>query len=510
MPTVSAGIWLVVVVGSIAFVALAVRLWLGRAAADRNAAGIQMSGRGMVFGSFVGRRALRRAWLRVRMLLASREKAKHMDEQSRIKTATEAAQLLGNMKGVFMKLGQIVSFAHDALPDQAKVALQGLQKDAPPMSFELARGVLEAELGGDLSKTFKHFDEKPLAAASIGQVHRATLRDGTDVVVKIQYPGVDTAIEGDLAALEKMTGMASMFNKAVDFPTVLAELRARVVEELDYRREARNQALFGRLWEGHPLIRVPRVYPEHTRKRVLVSDFVRGFGYYDFIAAADAREKRIASATISDFVFDSMFVHLVYNGDPHPGNYLFHEDGSVTFIDFGCVKRFTVEAMTNLKRFFLAIIEEDRVTHDEYIKILGLVREGRDWDKDQMWTHWRYHLEPYWSGDFVFTEEYLARGREVMSPANTKDMNLPPDLLFFIRITFGMNAISQKLGASGNFNKSARRHFYRDDDSPSALGLAGITLPDRFHRLPHTLAAGEAVTVIERGGQLPSWPELAA
>lgn len=501
---------LLIIAAAIALPILAFRWWVARHAGRRNEAGIQTGGRGVVFGSFIGRRAVRRVWLRMRMFFASRERKKHLDEQSRIQTATEAAQLLGNMKGVFMKLGQIVSFAHDALPEQAKTALAGLQKDAPPMSWTLARGVLEAELGGDLSNTFKHVDEQPLAAASIGQVHRARLRDGTDVVVKIQYPGVDTAIEGDLAALEKMTGMAAMFNRSVDFPTVLAELRARVVEELDYRREARNQALFRRLWEGHPMIRVPHVHPEHTTKRVLVSEFVRGFGFYDFVAASDAREKRIASATIADFVFDSMFVHLVYNGDPHPGNYLFHEDGSVTFLDFGCVKRFTPEAMGNLMRFFRSILEEDRATHDEYVKILGLVREGRDWDKDQMWTHWRYHLEPYWAGDFAFTEEYLARGRVVMSPANTKDMNLPPDLLFFTRITFGMNAISQKLGSAGNFNKAARRHFYRDDDAASALGLVGVEVPERFRHLPRMVGAGEAVTALERQGALPHWPELAA
>jgi len=504
----SGWIWLLIILAALALPVVVFRLYAWRASRKRNEAGIMTHGRGALMGRLIGRGVLRRVWLRMRMVFRSREHRKQMAEAEHVKTATEAAALLGSMKGVFMKLGQIVSFAHDALPEQAKGALQGLQKDAPPMAFALVRGVIEGELGGDLSKHFKDGDEEPLAAASIGQVHRAHLRDGTKVVIKVQYPGVDAAIEGDLKALGSMGGVIGVINPALDVPAVLAELRARIVDELDYRLECRNQAMFRRLWEGHPLIRVPRVFPEHTTKRVLVSEHVRGFGFYDFLEEADEREKRIASATIADFVFDSMFCHLAYNGDPHPGNYLFHEDGAVTFIDFGCVKRFTPEAMADLMTFFKATIEGDRVVHEELVLKIGLIRPGRSWDKEQMWTAWRYHLEPYWSGDFAFTPEYLARGREVMAPKNTKDMNLPPDLLFFTRITFGLNAIAQQLGSAGNFNQSARRHFYKDE-SPSALGLLGVEVPDGFRRLPQLVGPGQRVAEIEAEGALPTFPEVA-
>jgi predicted unusual protein kinase regulating ubiquinone biosynthesis (AarF/ABC1/UbiB family) len=478
----------------------------GRAARGRNEAGIPTRGRGLLMGRFLGRRLARRLWLRARMAVTTRRRRKALAEQAAIQSATEAAELLGNMKGVFMKVGQIVSFAHDALPEQARSALQGLQKDAPPMAFGLVRGVIEQELGGDLGDHFRQVDERPLAAASIGQVHRARLRDGTDVVVKVQYPGVDVAIERDLGALDRVGRFIGAVNPALDVPSLLAELRTRVVDELDYRLEARNQALFRRLWTDHPFIRVPRVHPAKTSRRVLTQDHVRGFGFYDFVREADEREKRIASAAIADFVFDSMFCHLVYNGDPHPGNYLFHEDGAVTFIDFGCVKRFPTDSMDLLKRFFRAILEVDRSAFDDLLVPLGLVRPGREWDRERMWSHWRYHLEPYWAGDFVFTEEYLARGRDVMSPRNTRDMNLPPDLLFFTRITFGLNAISQQLGHRGNLHRSARRHFYRDGDDPSALGLVGVDVPDHFRRLPHSHRPGHLVAEIESVGDLPSWP----
>lgn len=497
--------WVVLAV-TFAVLVLAYLGWrwhLARMAGRRNAAGIITGGRGTLFGALIVRRAIRRALMRVRMVFASRERKKQMDAQVRMKTAEEAAALMGNMKGVFMKLGQIVSFAHDALPDGAQQALAKLQKDAPPMDFALARGVVEKELGGDLARWFRSFDEVPLAAASIGQVHRAKLLDGTDVVVKVQYPGVDAAIEADLGAIDRMGGMVGMVNKAVDVPSLLAELRARLVEELDYRLEARNQELFRHLWDGHPMIRVPRVYASHSRKRILTSEYVRGFTFYEFLEHADARERRIASASIADFVFDSMFVHLVYNGDPHPGNYLFHEDGAVTFVDFGCVKRFAPDSMRDIKRFFQAIIEGDRATHEEYVMKIGLVRAGREWNRDVMWETWRYHLEPYISKDFAFTQEYVARARHYASPENTKDMNLPPDLLFFLRITFGLNSIAMKLGATGDFHQGARRQFYADPDAPNALGLQGVRVPDEFRLLTSRLRDGQRVTEIEASGVLP-------
>jgi predicted unusual protein kinase regulating ubiquinone biosynthesis (AarF/ABC1/UbiB family) len=494
---------LAVVVAVLVTVLVAWRIYTARLASQRNQAGIITDGRGLLFGRMLVRRQIRRAILRVRMVFASRERKKHMDEKARVKTAEEAAALMGNMKGVFMKLGQIVSFADGALPPAAQQALSKLQQDAPPMDFQLARGVVEKELGGDLAKHFRSFDEVPLAAASIGQVHRAKLLDGTDVVVKVQYPGVDAAIEKDLASIDRFGVMAAMVNKAVDFGAVLGELRSRLLEELDYRIEARNQELFRHLWRGHPMIRVPRVYTTHSRRRILTSEYVRGFTFYEFNKVADGRERKIASAAIADFVFDSMFCHLVYNGDPHPGNYLFHDDGSVTFIDFGCVKRFAPDSMRDIKRFFRAIFEGDRSTHEEYVHKIGLVRPGRPWDKDVMWETWRYHLEPYISETFTFTEEYVARAKHYASPENTKDMNLPPDLLFFLRITFGLNSIAMKLGSSGNFHQGARRTFYADPDAPSALGLQGVVIPDEFRFLTARVTDGQRVAEIESSGVLP-------
>ncbi|MEW6776912.1 MAG: AarF/ABC1/UbiB kinase family protein, partial [Bdellovibrionota bacterium] len=428
-----------------------------------------------------GKRVFRALWLKFRQMLATRENKKKLEEQYHIESAAEAAKIMGNMKGVFMKLGQIMSFTSDALPDEAKKMLQTLQKDSPPMAFDLARGVVESELKGDLGKFFKHFDEKPLAAASIGQVHKAVLRDGTDVAVKVQYPGVDVAIENDLKASGQLAAMMSAINKNVDMKAVVAELKERMLDELDYRQEAKNQQVFFDLWKGHPYIRIPRVFPELTAKKVLCQEFKRGLNFYDFLKISNKDEKRLASYVIGDFVFDSMFRHLVYNGDPHPGNYIFHEDGGVSFIDFGCIKYFQPAFMTDLKRFYRAIIERDRKTHDEYVYKLGLVLPDRPYDADFMWEMWSYHLEPYYAkGEWVFTEEWVQRAKVVMDPIKLRQVNLPPDLLFFLRITFGLNSISQQLGAFGNFHQAARRYFYEDENNPPGLTMLGVKLEPRF------------------------------
>jgi predicted unusual protein kinase regulating ubiquinone biosynthesis (AarF/ABC1/UbiB family) len=474
-------LYLTLVLAALVVIGLLAILWWRRAARLRNEAGISTSvaGRTSQLGGMMTRRFFRRLWLRLRQALATREHKKELARQFHLESASEAAQVLGNMKGVFMKLGQIVSFANDALPPEARAALQTLQKDAPPMAFHLVRGVIERELGGDLADHFKHIDEEPIAAASIGQVHRGTLRDGTEVAIKVQYPGVDEAIEADLKASDKMALLIDMVNKSADLTAVIAELKERMLDELDYRKEARNQQLFGRLWEGHPLIRIPRVHLALSQKRVLTQQYVRGFGFYDFLKQANAQEKRVASFAIGDFVFDSMFRNLVYNGDPHPGNYLFAEDGGVWFLDFGCVKYFRPDFMVGLKRFFRAIIENDRARHDAFVREIGLVI-AKSYEEEFMWEMWRYHLEPYTRDEeFVFDEDYLERARKVMDPARLRTFNLPPDLLFFLRITFGLNAISRELGSAGNFHRVARRYFY-DEGAAPALAQLGVSLPPRF------------------------------
>ena len=496
------GWWLLL---SIALLVTAFAVFLGWRARRKSAAGINtsMSVRASQLTGLAGRVLFRRMWLRMRMVVASRRRKKQLREAYQLKSAEEAAALMGNMKGVFMKLGQIVSFANDALPESARQALQGLQKDAPPMGWEVAREVVEEQLGGDLSQHFARVDEEPLAAASIGQVHRAKLRDGTEVVLKIQYPGVDTAIEKDLKFTGGLAAMVGGLYPNSDAKAIVEELRQRLTEEVDYQREAQNQQLFWKLWQGHPLIRVPRVYPDLSRKKVLVQQFVRGLGYYDFLQAANDAERTRAVFVLNDFVFDSLHRFHVFNGDPHPGNYLFHEDGGITFLDFGCIRFFEAPFMQELQGFNRAIVNQDRDAFDASMHRLQLILPGKPYDRDFCWEFFQYHAAPFaHDREFTFTEEYLAQAREVMNPIKLRKLNLPPELVFFNRITFGLNAIFEQLGASANWQRIYRRYLFPDEQAPPSLALTGVELPERFLSADQHPISRDGLTAFVKGGRV--------
>ena len=255
---------------------LAIALLLRRVAAQRSAAGVATTfgARSTQLTSALGRSAVHRSIFFLRSLLATRERKQKLRERYHMQVAEEATELMGNMKGAFMKLGQIMSFATEVVPENARQALARLQMDAPPMRFEVARRVIEEDLGRDLGKLFRSFDEEPIAAASIGQVHRARLLSGEEVAVKVQYPGVAQAIETDLKSSKGLAAMLSAVNHNIDAQGIVEEVKERLFEELDYKKELRSQQLFGKLWEGHPLIRMPRVYPQLSAARVLTQEYL--------------------------------------------------------------------------------------------------------------------------------------------------------------------------------------------------------------------------------------------
>lgn len=471
--------WLLIGLASIGVV-FALFSWLSR---RRNRAGIStgVASRTTQMGTLVTRSMMRKLRLRLHGLVVRRERRKKLEQEYHLKTAQEAAELMGNMKGLFMKIGQIVSFAQENLPASAQQALRGLQKDAPPMSFALARGVIERELGGDLSQFFKSVDEQPLAAASIGQVHRARLRDGTQVVLKVQYPGVDQAIEADLKFSSSMAAMIGAVHRNADAKAVMAELRERLLDELDYRKELANQALFYDMWHGHPLIHIPAVFPAFSAKRVLCQEYRRGLNFYDFLDVASMDERQMAAFVLNDFVFDSMHLHHVFNGDPHPGNYLFQEDGGITFLDFGCIKYFSSAFIRDLQAMNRAIIDQDLDAFDVSVRKLQIVLPGRPYDRDMLWAFFGYHAAPFsHDREFEFTDEHMRQAAQVMQRKNLQQLNLPPDLLFFNRITFGLNSIFHKLGAKANWHRHYQRFLAPDKRIPPALAQHGIALAERF------------------------------
>lgn len=284
------------------------------------------------------------------------------DEQRDLERFTREAeryvQVLGDMKGVAMKVGQLLSFLDTAtVPDAYRRPYQqiagALQADAPAMPFTTVRQEVERELGQPLEVAFEWFGERPMAAASIGQVHAAHLRGGHPVVVKVQYPGVGQAIADDLANADLLASLIDLgarfgpFKVAIDPRQMAAEIGERISEELDYRIEAANLEEFGERYDGHPFIRIPQVHPELSTERVLVMDEADGMRWATALEQPQELKDRWGEV-IHRFVYGALSQHGIFNADPHPGNYLFHDDGTVTFLDFGCVVRFdaaTIEAL---------------------------------------------------------------------------------------------------------------------------------------------------------------------
>src|SRR3954453_14132425 len=212
--------------------------------------------------------------VRERGRAASEEQRAKLEERFAVRTAEDVAAVLGGMKGAIMKAGQMISFIAEGLPPEAQAALATLQADVPPMAPSPAGQVGRGELGKDPEKLFLDWNPVPVAAASIGQVHHAVLRDGREVAVKVQYPGVDRAIKSDLDNAELLYGMFSaMAMRNLDVKALVDELRARMVDELDYEHEARCQSELGAIYAGHPFIRIPAVVPERSARRVLTTEW---------------------------------------------------------------------------------------------------------------------------------------------------------------------------------------------------------------------------------------------
>jgi predicted unusual protein kinase regulating ubiquinone biosynthesis (AarF/ABC1/UbiB family) len=427
------------------------------------------------------------SWLgaRVRRVFASPERRRHLDAARRRQAAEAVAETMGHMKGAFMKLGQMLSFVSDEVPEELRAALAALQASAPPMDFALLRAVAEEELGRPLERAFARFDERPLASASIGQVHRATLPTGEEVAVKIQYPGVADAIRADLGNAEMLYRMISPLYPGVDTRSVVDELRGRIVEELDYAREADNQRAFHDLYDAHPFIRIPRVHASHSTARVLTSEFVDGRRFADVLGDDEAMRTRYGEILFR-FVFGSIVRHGMFNGDPHPGNYLFDGDGRVVFLDFGCVKYFPSEMLTNWRALVKAHLTGDRAAFARQLVTLTFLPSTDGLDLDVLFDYFGYFYEPIQEDrEFVFTREYNARSfKQVFKPDGSaaglsKKLNMPRDFVFVNRIQWGVHSVLAHLGARGNFHRIERELLFGDPPS-TELGHADAAWRARY------------------------------
>jgi predicted unusual protein kinase regulating ubiquinone biosynthesis (AarF/ABC1/UbiB family) len=410
------------------------------------------------------------------------------DEEFHTRAAERYARSLGRSRGVLMKAGQILSFVslgtmvppeHQAIYHRA---LSRLQDDAPPMPPELAAAVVAEEFGAPPTEVFAHFAPEPLAAASIGQVHAATLHDGRRVAVKVQYPGVEEAIRADLANTELLTTFLRIIRgmmppmAGMDSRGMARELGDRIGEEVDYLAEAKNQRDFADLYRGHPFIRIPEVVPELTTRRVLTQQLVEGQRWRDAVVAPAELRLRWGEA-ISRFTLGTLRRTGWFNADPHPGNYLFHHDGTVTFLDFGCVRRFTPEHVAWVKGVVGRTVDGDAEGLLRVFVAEGCVDETDPPSAERLLAWSKTGLAPLVEAQpYTYTPEYATRViMEHFAPHGPyqdvlSKITLPPNYLFLTRIDLGLTAVLAGLRASAPW-EPIRREWDCGEPPATPMGV---------------------------------------
>jgi len=397
-----------------------------------------------------------------RKVFADAQRREEIDEARQLKTAEQVAETLGNLKGAMMKLGQMASYLDQGMPPATREILRQLQQEAPPMAPELAAQVVLEELGAAPEEVFAQWDEVPIASASIGQVHRAMLHDGRAVAVKIQYPGVDEAIRSDLASAGLLFGAMKAMFPGLDPEPLVEELRERVIEEVDYRIEADNQRLFANFYRDHPSIHVPEVVDEFSTGRVLTTELAPGVRF-DELKTWSQQEQDLAAETIYRYVFGSLYRLHAFNGDPHPGNYLFEPGGRVTFLDYGLVKRFTDEELKPFELMTQAMaIDHDVVSYRRVIEEVGFLKPGMDFTDEEIGDYFGHFYEFVTEDkELTMTQEFASETvRRFFDPSGEhgdvmRAANVPKSAVIIQRINLGLYAILAELNATANWRRLA-------------------------------------------------------
>jgi predicted unusual protein kinase regulating ubiquinone biosynthesis (AarF/ABC1/UbiB family) len=414
--------------------------------AARRAAGV---------ATLLARGGLRYALRSPQLFLAAGRDRERLRHDLAMRTAEDVVESLGAMKGVLVKVGQMASYVDERLSPEVRGTLSRLQESVPPMSAALAAQVLEAELGGGPGQVFAQWDPVPIAAASIGQVHRAYTHDGRAVAVKLQYPNIDRIIAADLGNTRLLRRVLKSALPGQDVDALLAEVHDRVLEELDYTREADNQRLFVRRFRGHPTIRVPAIVDELSTHRVLTSELVAG-ARFDAVLTWSKHERDLAAETIFRFALRGLYDWHLFNGDPHPGNYRFHGGGRVSFLDFGLVKRFTEDEITPLEEMARTMcVDRDGEAFRRGIESAGVLRPDAPVSTAAVVEHFAPFYETVLSTQPLtitnsHTETLMRSMFDTQGPLR-EYINLPRAYVVLQRINLGLLAILGALGATADW-----------------------------------------------------------
>jgi predicted unusual protein kinase regulating ubiquinone biosynthesis (AarF/ABC1/UbiB family) len=392
-----------------------------------------------------------------------------------LETAKQIVAALGTMKGAAMKLGQVMSFldvglVQEEYREEFQRELAKLRDAAPTVSFKQMRRVIEDDLEQPIAEVFASFEQEPIAAASIGQVYRATLHDGREVAVKVQYPGVAAAVRADMQNLDMIMRLLKRMTPGMDAKAIAAEIRERIGEELDYELEAQNQSSLARIFRGHPFIAVPEVITSLSRERVLVSEFVQGVGFEELKTRSQPERDRIGEIVFR-FFLGCLYRHRQFSGDPHPGNFLLLADGRVAFLDFGLFKRMEREPVELELACQRDVSEGDAGALHKLLADSGFLPEPERVDPDHLLAFigaaiWWYTTadEPVELTPEIATQVMIESSDPRSSYfAEMRHQDMRPEHLFGRRMELLTLAVLSQLRARANWHRIAREWMYGDE-----------------------------------------------
>jgi predicted unusual protein kinase regulating ubiquinone biosynthesis (AarF/ABC1/UbiB family) len=433
-------------------------------------------GRAARVGKALGGQGVKIAGTTSANVLRGKEGGQAALEKRHVQSAEQMVETLGSLKGAAIKVAQLASIIDvDMLPEEYREIYQQelgkLRSSAPPMSWKRVKSVLDDQWDLPIGRLFSEFDHKATAAASIGQVHRATLKDGRDVAVKIQYPDVADALRADVENAALFLRLGRMIAPGLDARAVAKELKARVLEELDYELEAQNQRRFARAYRDHPFIHVPQVVTELSRERVLVSEWVEGMEFDEVTGLSQAKRDRFGEI-IYRFAFGSIYHLHQLNADAHPGNYVWMEDGRVAFLDFGMTKRLGERQMALQVASVRAVLDDDPDGFADSMEELGFIRDRKNFNVELLMEHVKLVGGWYLSGKKQkISRRYVMKAITALSDPRgqyfelVRTASLPADELMGRRMETGVLAVLGRLEASANWTRIGREWWFAEKPS---------------------------------------------